>query len=152
MLPAWVVETPASEKEVEKAIRAAAVRAGWRIVREEFGTIRVRPPQEVLLFPLFLGLPLDSTRAVDVAYGRIGANSTTVTLKYVGWGPETKGGGELEFFRAAIEEELDRYLAVPSTGVSRSSLADEFAQLADLHAKGILSDAEFAAAKQKLLG
>lgn len=50
----------------------------------------------------------------------------------------------------AQEEATRRY--VQSVAGSASSASDEIAKLADLKAKGVLSDEEFAAAKAKILG
>jgi hypothetical protein len=50
----------------------------------------------------------------------------------------------------AREAELRQYVQTAST--DGHSSADEISQLADLHAKGVLSDTEFEAAKAKALG
>jgi hypothetical protein len=40
----------------------------------------------------------------------------------------------------------------PAPGAQEEDMTDQLAKLANLHSQGILSDAEFAAAKAKLLG
>lgn len=64
----------------------------------------------------------------------------------------TKQMPEFERLRAAIDEAIARQHAPQAAGSSRISTADELAKLAALRDQGIITDADFEAAKAKLLG
>lgn len=49
------------------------------------------------------------------------------------------------------QAQFDQYIQTTASGATGSSSADELAKLHDLHAKGVLSDEEWAAAKAKAL-
>lgn len=56
-----------------------------------------------------------------------------------------------EAYYAQQASQVQQQAAPPATAPTGEDLTSKLAQLADLHASGVLSDAEFAAAKAKLL-
>lgn len=59
---------------------------------------------------------------------------------------------EFERLRAAIDEAIARQQAPQAAGSSGGSIADELAKLAALRGQGVITDADFEAAKAKVLG
>jgi len=62
-----------------------------------------------------------------------------------------KSNADMQTIRDAVEQAIIKR-SEPQIIVSPPSASDELTRLAGLHAQGVLSDAEFAAAKARLLG
>jgi hypothetical protein len=70
-------------------------------------------------------------------------NSVTFTSKQM---------PEFERLRAAIDESIAPHHAPQAAGTCSTSMAEELAKLAALRDQGVITDADFEAAKAKLLG
>lgn len=57
-----------------------------------------------------------------------------------------------DLIRSKVAEAKAPRFAIPAAQEQKQSIADELAKLAELHKSGILTDAEYEAAKKKLLG
>lgn len=92
--------------------------------------------------------PLGSTTGVSYARGKIagtlGVKNGSETIEYAA------SSSLMDDFMESVRSASSVESSVPEA--SASSATDELAKLADLHAQGILSDEEFSAAKQRIIG
>jgi len=105
------------------------------------------------------GAPLLRAAATTaVVAGTAGAVRHRQETKYANQAAEAQGAQQAQY-DAAYQEGLAAAQAAPPPAVAPAAPApaaggginDQLVQLADLHAQGILTDEEFAAAKQKVI-
>ncbi len=110
---------------------------------------------------LVISVLVDIFRSDDLSgWGKAGWTVLVVFFTWIGvliyLIARGKGMNERRFADAArmqkAQQDYIRRVAADSGASASTSTADQLATLADLHAKGVLSDAEFATQKTKLLG
>lgn len=82
-----------------------------------------------------------------VMYGEVEIVTSNESIKV-----EKILGNEAEALARVLREKLDAPKAASTAPVASTGYVDQLAQLAELHAQGVLTDEEFAAAKAKALG
>jgi len=142
----FFVELP--KAEALDACKNAIAQIGWRIMEESPECITIK---EVAIqstsynWPAKIGITMES-----------GGSRTKVFLKgsVFGFGPIQSGHlkGQMGRFRNLLEVAAKQPAQGESSpGNAPSSIGKELENLAELHSKGILSDEEFAKAKDKIL-